>query len=74
MKCPYCNEEMEKGYIKSSHSIIWGKDESWGFDAGDLRLSDKSVKEFAKGFFKGFFVESYRCGKCNKIIVSLDEK
>ena len=26
MKCPYCNEEMENGYLKSNHTIRWGKD------------------------------------------------
>lgn len=74
MKCPYCNEEMEKGYIRSSHYMFWGKEKELGLDVNDIRLSHRSVKEFAKGFFKGFFVESYHCGKCNKIIVSLDEK
>lgn len=27
MKCPYCGEELERGYIKSGRSIYWGKDE-----------------------------------------------
>ena len=31
MQCPYCNEEMKKGYIQSPrHKIYWGKKKSDG--------------------------------------------
>ena len=25
MKCPYCNKEMEKGYIQSKHGLGWNR-------------------------------------------------
>ena len=25
MKCPYCNEEMKKGYIQSARQMFWGE-------------------------------------------------
>ena len=68
MKCPYCNEEMEKGYIKSSHLIHWGKEKNLGPGSNDINLINRSLG----GFFKGNFVESNYCGCCNKIIISLD--
>ncbi len=69
MKCPYCHEEMELGYIKSSRLIQWGTDKELGYVGNDLNL----VKQTWKGMFNGHFVESYRCSKCNKIIISLEE-
>ncbi|MBE6020967.1 MAG: hypothetical protein E7228_04375 [Clostridiales bacterium] len=68
MECPYCKEEMEKGYIKSSHFIHWGKEKKLKLIHDDIKL----VKNTAAGFFEGNFVESYYCSSCNKIIVSLD--
>ena len=31
MKCPYCNNEMEKGLIQSPHEISWLKGEKRKF-------------------------------------------
>ena len=69
MKCPFCNEEMEKGYIKSSHLIHWGKDRKLGFFPNDdLKL----VKRGRMGFVRGHFAEAHYCGSCRKIIVELE--
>lgn len=69
MRCPYCNEEMENGYIKSSHLMYWGKEKELGFILEDIKL----VKNFWKGILKGNFVNASHCSRCNKIIISLDE-
>ena len=68
MTCPFCNEELEKGYIKSSHAIQWGPVRELGLVNGDIVLAKPSVK----GIFEGLFVESHCCNKCRKIIVSFD--
>lgn len=72
MKCPYCNEEMESGYIKSSHFIHWGKEKELGLLLDDIKLSPNGLKEGIKSFFEGHFVEAYRCSGCNKIIIELE--
>ena len=69
MRCPYCNEEMESGYIKSSQFMRWGKNKKLGYLPEDIKL----VKDFWGGFLTGFFVESCYCKNCRKIVVSLDE-
>ena len=72
MKCPYCNEEMEKGYIKSSHFIHWGKEKELGLVLDDIKLSPNGLKEGITGFFEGHFVEACHCSGCNKIIIELE--
>ena len=72
MKCPYCCEEMEKGYIKSSQFIHWGTENELGLGPDDITLSPNGLKEGVKAFFKGHFVEAHRCSRCNKLIVSLE--
>ena len=68
MKCPYCNHEMEHGYIKSSQRMYWGKEEKLGFLPDDIKLT----KNFWNGFFEGNFVESHHCSHCKKIVISLE--
>lgn len=69
MRCPYCNCEMERGYIKSSHFIHWGKEKELRLLSDDIKL----VKRTLSSMFEGNFVESYYCSECRKIIVSLDQ-
>ena len=67
MKCLYCGNEMEKGFIKSSHQIFWGKDNGfWPCD--DIKLAKVNFDTFVKGNF----IESYYCSNCQKIIISLE--
>ena len=69
MQCPYCKNEMEVGYLKSSHFIQWGKEKRLGFLPQDIKLTKTGLETL----FNGFFVKSYHCGACEKIVVSLDE-
>ena len=47
MTCPFCNEELEKGYIKSSHAIQWGPVRELGLVNGDIVLAKPSfLKDF----------------------------
>lgn len=67
MKCPYCNEEMRKGYIQSAREIFWGQEKHIIF------FTPHSDDEFAisNGFLNGSTTESYYCIKCKKLIVQL---
>lgn len=43
MKCLYCNEEMENGYLKSNHTIRWGKDIEMGLITDDIRVNNYQI-------------------------------
>lgn len=68
MQCPFCGEEMERGYLKSSQRIHWGKEQKLGFIPDDIHLT----KNFWQGFFEGNFVEAYYCKQCKKMIISCE--
>ena len=64
MKCPYCNKEMEKGYIQSRHGLGWNRkkrvlaiDSAW---FADQPLEYESV--------------AYRCEDCKKIIIDHEQQ
>ncbi len=72
MKCPYCNDKMEKGLIQSNHEIAWlpgekrkllGRAE---FHQGAVVLSELS-------FLKGSAVTAYVCKKCEKVIIDFSD-
>ena len=68
MKCPYCNEEMENGYLKSNHTIRWGKDIEMGLITDDIRVNKFNWREI----FGGCVVDTYYCKDCKKMIVPLE--
>lgn len=70
MNCPYCDAQMQKGYIRSAQVMHWGKHKELTPDAQDIRLT----KYFWKGFFHGFFVRAHHCPNCNKLLIALDEQ
>jgi len=69
MKCPCCGNEMEKGFIKSSHQIFWGKDNGFWSSGDDIRLAKVTFDTFVKGNS----IESFYCSNCQKIIISLEK-
>ena len=73
MKCPYCNEEMEKGLIQSAQEISWLKGEkkhlflTSDFHEGSVVLSKKS-------FIKGSAVTAFLCRDCRKVIIDFSDE
>lgn len=67
MKCPYCNEEMKKGYIQSARPIFWAEEKHKMFfkPEGDAEFS------LSKGILNGSAGEAYCCQKCKKIIIEI---
>ena len=66
MKCPYCNETMEKGLIESSEPINFLK------EAKFVNKANEKDGEFnlAKPPFGGrASVEVWLCRKCRKIVI-----
>ena len=72
MKCPYCNNDMVKGYLKSSRRLFWGREDALDpLEENEVKLS-KGFAKALKGFFVGFAAESYYCRHCKKIITSVE--
>lgn len=70
MNCPYCNQEMKQGFLKSSHHMYWGENKALGFLEDEVMLTEVSLESI----FRGNFVESHYCSSCKKIVVSLEDK
>ena len=68
MNCPYCNGEMQKGYINSSYALAkWyadGENPKVNPQNSGIRLSNNSA-------LKKQTIESYHCGNCKKVIINL---
>ena len=70
MNCPYCNGEMQKGYIISTYALArWyadGEKPKWNPKNSGIRLSTNSALDKQ-------IIESYHCAECNKVIINLPE-
>lgn len=75
MKCPYCQEEMEKGVIfRNTGNICWEDyDKTYGLTFFQLmvRLShyDRKNTKLLPGSFDPRAVTAYRCAYCKKMIL-----
>ncbi|MBQ7326905.1 MAG: hypothetical protein IJW93_05475 [Clostridia bacterium] len=66
MICPYCNEEMRKGYIKSyKDALKWYPDTP--NENGLFARSKEGVK--LTSFWTGSSATVHRCEKCKKLII-----
>lgn len=76
MNCPYCNDDMEHGYIEGGETEMNWKPNKTGpltfenakFHKGAVVLSPCSMKTL----FSKNRVEAYICKKCKKIIISYE--
>ena len=68
MKCPYCNNEMEKGLIQSPQVISWLKGEKRKF-FGRAEFHKDSVVLSELSFMKGSACIAYNCPSCKKIVI-----
>ena len=68
MKCPYCGEEMIRGYLMSSRDITFAVDDVTKEKFFRIRKSDDL--ELSKGSGGGIpHCEAYRCSSCKKILI-----
>lgn len=59
MTCPYCNNEMEKGYIQSRDGLGWSPNKRL-IAALSGALSEQELGKIAV---------AYRCKACKKIVI-----
>ena len=70
VRCPYCKQEMEQGYIQSARPIIWDK------EVLEIIISLKKNRGFyvtKKNFDTNHF-EAYYCCDCNLLVSQLKDK
>lgn len=72
MKCPYCNTEMELGYIQSRDGVSWSNKKSKVAAIASLSLNAISLAS-GGGIFSGASAVAYNCRKCKKIIIDYRE-
>ena len=65
MKCPYCGEEMIRGYLMSSRDITFAVDNLTKV----FRIKKSDDLEFSKGAGAIPHCEAYRCSSCKKILI-----
>ena len=72
MKCPYCNNEMQKGYIQCRDGVTWTPKKQWvaafsSLGAGAVPLGKDN------GLSPNSVAEAYHCGTCKKVIIDYSE-
>ena len=73
--CPYCDNEMEKGYINNPRTqLVWKKNDdfldfrfAWTVKKGEVNLGGKY------GFLTGAVAIAYKCEICEKVIIDYSE-
>jgi len=66
MTCPYCETEMEHGYIQSCRGIFWSSTKRTFFFAARKKNGDAVIAPYDP--FIGSTAEAYLCRRCRKII------
>ena len=68
MQCPYCNQEMEKGFIQSARPFMFTLKMKGIFlikDTKDISLSTDN--------FSNPHCEAYHCTQCKKVLIEYDQ-
>ncbi len=69
MRCPYCNEEMQQGYLQTGQRIAWTKK----IHKISLLPKDGEVL-FANNTIRGTSFQAYICKGCKKVLFDYSDK
>ena len=69
-KCPYCNNDMEAGYIQCRDGVAWTKKKCPIAALSPLSASS-IVLASSNSLFGGAAVEAHKCSVCKKIIINI---
>ena len=72
MKCPYCKNEMELGFIQSPQEISWKKGDKKPL-MGRAQFHEGSVILSEISFLKGSAVTAFLCRECKKVIIDYSD-
>ncbi len=72
MKCPYCNKEMELGYIQCRDGVTWTPKMRVIAALSILGKGSVSLENGAAEDSRAVY--AYKCGDCKKVIIDCSEK
>ena len=65
MKCPYCNEEMESGYLElTRQSLYW-----YAYKQDSVYSARKSIQLSKMPILKRGEIKAFNCENCKKMIM-----
>ena len=73
MKCPYCEKEMELGFIQSPQELSWKKGDKRPL-LGRAQIREGSVILSELSFLKGSAVTAFLCRECKKVIIDYSDE
>ncbi len=67
MKCPYCNREMELGYIQCRDGVTWTPKKQPVAALSFLGKDNISLENGAADNSRTVY--AYKCGECKKVVI-----
>ncbi len=67
MKCPYCNKEMELGYIQCRDGVTWTKKKYFWEVFSSAHVDSVSLANGAAKNSRAVY--AYKCDYCQKVII-----
>lgn len=71
MKCPYCQKEMEMGYIQCRDGVTWTPKKQWAAALSSLGKGSVSLANGAADHSRTVY--AYHCADCRKVIIAYSE-
>ena len=70
-RCPYCQSDMESGYIQCRGGISWSKRKRAiaAIQPLNKRKNPPIILATSSGPFAGAVAEAYICTKCKKVVI-----
>ncbi|MBR5714076.1 MAG: hypothetical protein IKX58_04685 [Clostridia bacterium] len=69
MKCPFCGNEMLKGYVQSRDGLCWAEKKTAITAFHRLRGSSVQLAEPDESPFVGCVAVAYNCPDCKKVVI-----
>ena len=67
MRCPFCNKQMELGYIQCRDGVTWTPKKQLVAALSILGKGSVCLKNGAANHSKAVY--AYQCGNCKKVII-----
>ena len=71
MKCPYCEKEMEKGYIQCRDGVHWTPKKQLVAALSEFGKDSISLENGAGR--NNTVIYAYKCGDCKKVIIDYEK-
>lgn len=70
-KCPYCGNELIRGYIQCRDKLYWSESIRKVAALPPIK-SAQALGEQDVSIFKGTAIKAYNCKQCKRIIITYD--